>query len=132
MARAMVPATLPHRKALGMISPGPMATTPVSIRAPSAIGLPHGTIPRLLLARLNTEAVKTRSRELGLGDSLSGFRRELDLVPTGGRWGSITRLHDQTRRLFASSITAIYKKGLRFALINQSIADRLPIDATHR
>jgi hypothetical protein len=28
---------------------------------------------------------------------------KLDLVPTGGRQGSITRLRDQTRRLFAAT-----------------------------
>ena len=124
MARAMVQATLPHRKVLGNEFTRTNGNYSLSILAPSAIGLPYGTVPRLLLAWLTTEAVKTRSRELELGDSLSGFMRELDLVPTGGRWGSITRLKDQTRRLFASSITAMYEKGPGFAVINQSVADR--------
>jgi len=86
--------------------------------------LPYGTIPRLLLAWLTTEAVKTKSRELELGDSLSGFMAELGMMPTGGRWGSITRLKDQSRRLFASSITAVYENGPGFAVINQAVADR--------
>ena len=73
---------------------------------PAKIGLPYGSLPRLLLAWLTTEAVKTKTRELTLGDTLSDFMRQLDLVPTGGRWGSITRLKDQTRRLFASTISA--------------------------
>ena len=34
--------------------------------------LPYGNIPRLLLAWVCTEAVRTQSRELILGDSLSG------------------------------------------------------------
>jgi hypothetical protein len=50
--------------------------------------------------------------------------RELDLVPTGGRWGSITRLKEQTKRLFASSITAIYEQGQGTQIINQAVADR--------
>jgi len=123
MARAMVQATLPHRKVEGNEFTRVNGNYSLSIMAPSRIGLPYGTIPRLLLAWVTTEAVKTKERELELGDSLSGFMRELDLVPTGGRWGSITRLKDQTRRLFASSITAIYKKEHAFAVVNQAVAD---------
>ena len=124
MARAMVQATLPHSKVVGNEFTRVNGNYSLSIMAPSAIGLPYGTIPRLLLAWLTTEAVKTKSRELELGDSLSGFMAELDMMPTGGRWGSITRLKDQSRRLFSSSITAIYEKGPRFAVINQAVADK--------
>lgn len=66
---------------------GGKVTFTLSLMAPTKIGLPYGTVPRLLLAWMTTEAVKTQSRELELGDSLSGFMRELDLVPTSGRWG---------------------------------------------
>ena len=124
MARAMVQATLPHRKIEGNEFTRVNGSYSMTIMAPSVIGLPYGTIPRLLLAWLTTEAVKTQHRELELGESLSGFMRELDIVPTGGRWGSITRLKDQTRRLFSSSITAIYEKGAGFAVINQTVTDR--------
>ena len=124
MARAMVQATLPHSKVAGNEFTRVNGSYSLSIMAPSAIGLPYGTIPRLLLAWLTTEAVKTKSRELELGDSLSGFMAELDMMPTGGRWGSITRLKDQSRRLFSSSITAVYEQGAGFAVINQAVADR--------
>jgi len=124
MARAMVQATLPHSKVAGNEFTRINGNYSLSIMAPSAIGLPYGTIPRLLLAWVTTEAVKTKSRELELGDSLSGFMAELDMMPTGGRWGSITRLKDQSRRLFASSITAVYENGPGFAVINQAVADR--------
>ena len=124
MARAMVQATLPHRKIEGNEFTRVNGSYSLTILAPSVIGLPYGTVPRLLLAWLTTEAVKTQHRELELGDSLSGFMRELGIVPTGGRWGSITRLKDQTRRLFSSSITAIYEKGAGFAVINQTVTDR--------
>ena len=39
--------------------------------------LPYGNLPRLLLAWISTEAVRTQSRVLVLGDSLSEFMREL-------------------------------------------------------
>jgi hypothetical protein len=107
MARAMVMASLPHSKVEGTEFERRNGTFTLSIIAPSRVGLPYGTLPRLLLCWLTTEAVRTKERELVLGDSLTGFMRELDIVPTGGRWGSITRLRDQTERLFASSVTAI-------------------------
>ncbi len=125
MARAMVQATLPHRRVEGTEFERRNGNYTLTITTPSRIGIPYGTVPRLLLSWLTTEAVKTKSRELELGDSLSGFMRELDLVPTGGRWGSITRLKDQTVRLFASTITAIYenKDDRELALLNRTVAD---------
>ena len=124
MARAMVQATLPHSKVEGNEFTRVNGHYKLSILAPSSIGLPYGAIPRLLLSWLTTEAVQTRQRELELGDSLSDFMRELDMVPTGGRWGSITRLKSQTTRLFASSITAIYESGPGVSIINQTVADQ--------
>lgn len=124
MARAMVQATLPHRKVDGTYFQRRNGNFTLTLLAPPAPGLPYGSVPRLLLAWLTTEAVRTKQRELELGDSLSGFMRELDLVPTGGRWGSITRLKDQTRRLFSSTVNAIYEDGDKTAILNQSIADK--------
>lgn len=125
MARAMVQATLPHRRVAGNEFTRRNGAFELSLMAPSSVGLPYGSIPRLLLAWLTTEAVRTRSRELVLGDSLSAFMRELGLVPTGGRWGSITRLKSQTRRLFASSVSATYDSADRTAMLRYSIADRV-------
>lgn len=116
MARAMVQATLPHRKVAGTEFSRTNGNFTLSLLAPSKVGLPYGTIPRLLLSWITTEAVQTKQRELELGDSLSAFMRELDLVPTGGRWGSITRLKDQMARLFASSVTLTYDDGKTWAL----------------
>lgn len=77
--------------------------------APPSVGLPYGSIPRLLLAWITTEAVRTKSRELVLGDHLSGFMRQLRIIPTGGRWGTIGRLRTQMERLFSTSIWVRYK-----------------------
>ena len=63
--------------------------------------LPFGNLPRLLLAWVSTEAVRTQSRELVLGKSLSEFMRKLDIhTQSGGRGGVRTRLRNQMRRLF--------------------------------
>ena len=60
--------------------------------------LPFGNLPRLLLAWVSTEAVKTGRRELVLGKSLSEFMRTLDIYSNSGRVH--TRLRNQMRRLF--------------------------------
>ena len=124
MARAMVQATLPHKKVAGNEFERRNGAFSLHLLAPAKIGLPYGTVPRLLLAWLTTEAVRTQSRELELGESLSAFMRELDLVPTGGRWGTITRLKDQTRRLFASTVSATYSDSERQAEAGFRVADR--------
>jgi hypothetical protein len=124
MARAMVQATLPHRKVAGNEFIRRNGNFTLTMLAPTDPGLPYGSVPRLLLAWLTTEAVKTRSRELELGDSLSGFMRELDMLPTGGRWGSITRLKDQTARLFASTVSATYTDAEKRAEMGYRLADK--------
>ena len=117
MARTLTQATMPHRKSMGNEFSRRNGAFELTILSPSSVGLPYGSIPRLLLAWLTTEAVRTKSPVLELGPSLSAFMEQLDLVPTGGRWGSITRLRNQMTRLFASSVTCIYddkdKTGIR-------------------
>jgi hypothetical protein len=124
MARCMVQATMPHRRVEGTHFERKNGHYTLTMMAPADPGLPFGSIPRLLLAWLSTEAVRTRSREIELGESMSAFMRELGLVPTGGRWGSITRLKNQTARLFACTVNAIYKERGRTGILNRSVADK--------
>ena len=106
MARVLVQATLPHSAKAGNEFSRTNGNLHVSILAPSEVGLPYGSYPRLLLAWLTTEAVRTKSSTLYLGESLSEFMGKLGLLPTGGRWGTIPRLRDQADRLFKSFVTA--------------------------
>ena len=124
MARAMVQATLPHRAVTGNEFERRNGNFTLTLQAPSKIGLPYGSIPRLLLAWVTTEAVKTKSRELELGDSMSGFMAELGLTPTGGANGSITRLKNQTRRLFSATVTASYEDDKQIADMGYRLADK--------
>ena len=85
--------------------------------------LPYGTLPRLLLAWVCSEAVRTQSPELVLGDSLSAFMRKLDLYSTsGGTTGGRTRLRNQMRRLFGCMVTLIYEDARGEATMNAPIA----------
>ena len=88
-------------------------------------GLPFGNLPRLLLAWVCTEAVRTRSRKLVLGSSLSEFMRKLGLIPVGGgSRGARTRLLDQMRRLFNAHIQLAYEDEQVSASINSPVANR--------
>ena len=49
--------------------------------------LPFGNLPRLLLAWVSTEAVRTQSRKLVLGRSLSEFMRVLGVYSSSGGRG---------------------------------------------
>ena len=124
MARALVQATLPHKKVAGPEFTRRNGAYTLTLLAPSHIGLPYGTVPRILLAWMTTEAVRTQSRELVLGDNLSKFMRALDLVPTGGRWGTVGRLKDQSRRLFASTVSASYADKEKYAETGYRLADK--------
>jgi hypothetical protein len=124
MARAMVQATLPHRAVTGNEFTRVNGNFTLSMLAHSSIGLPYGVIPRLLLAWVTTEAVKKKTRELELGDSMSAFMAELGLKPTGGANGSITRLKNQTRRLFSATVAASYEDMEQIADMGYRLADK--------
>ena len=82
-------------------------------------GLPFGNLSRLLLAWVCTEAVRTQSRELFLGASLSGFMRRLDMAPIGGgSRGERTRLRNQMKRLFNAHIQLAYEDERVSASVN--------------
>ena len=124
MARAMVQATLPHRKVDSTYFERRNGAFTLSMQALPKIGLPYGALPRLLLAWTTTEAVKTKSRELELGDSMSAFMAELGLTATGGNSGSITRLKNQTRRLFTATVAASYEDENHIEDMGYRLADR--------
>ena len=124
MARALVQATMPHsRPDTNEFERRNGAFTLIMV-APSRIGLPYGVVPRLMLAWMTTEVVRTKARELELGDSMSDFMRQLDMVPTGGRWGSISRLREQSRRLFTTSVSCLYDNTQASGEAGFRIADR--------
>ena len=71
------------------------------------IGYPYGSIPRLLLFWITTEALQTNSRKLELGSSLANFMRDIGLDPStgGSKRGDGKRLRNQMERLFRSIIS---------------------------
>ncbi|MDQ3185279.1 MAG: replication protein RepA, partial [Pseudomonadota bacterium] len=72
----------------------------------SLIGFPYGTIPRLLTYWMTTEAIRTKTPRLVLGDTLSEFMEGLGLDHRGkGPRSDRIRLEEQMRRLFAARIS---------------------------
>ena len=88
-------------------------------------GLPYGNLPRLLLVWVCTEAVRTQSRVLILGSSLSGFMRKLGIrSDSGGVRGEQTRLRKQMKRLFGCTVSLIYEDEHGEARVSSLVADR--------
>ena len=85
--------------------------------------LPYGNFPRLILAWLCTEAVRTQSRVIILGPSLAEFMRKLGVYSSGGGNAGI-KLRNQIKRLFDCTIKMTYKDERAEASVKAVIADR--------
>ena len=83
--------------------------------------LPYGNLPRLLLAWVCTEAVRTQSGVLVLGKSLAKFMRALGIYNSGGN--PQTRLRNQMKRLFGCTVSLIYEDENGRVTVNSLIAD---------
>ena len=123
MARMLVLCSLPrtnpgNRKEYKRVN-GPYT---LYMTAGGGCKLPFGSLPRLLLAWLSTEAVRTQSRELVLGRSLAEFMRALGIYNSGGQ--PQTRLRNQMNRLFHASVQLIYEDEGNKASISSFVADR--------
>lgn len=127
MARALIQATLPSYRVEGSEYVRKNGNYTLTILAPSAIGIPYGVVPRLLLTWLTTEAVRTKSRRIELGASLTAFMRELGMTATGGKWGSITRFKKQALSLFSCTVSFTYttEDGKGQGLLNRTVADEV-------
>ena len=132
MARQLVQCTLPHS------DPGDV---PVWTRTNGALTLairpyidlksrkslyPYGSIPRLLLFWIVTEATQKKSRHIKLGNSLDSFIREIGLNPRtgGGKRGDAKRLNDQMQRLFQAVISFEDERETHKSFLNMPIADK--------
>lgn len=117
ISREMVQATLPHRNpgdvpAWSRINGNYALTVQPGWDSwkNQSFGYPYGTIPRLLIFWLTTEALRTDSRRLEIGDSLAEFMRKLGLDSSrGGKRSDAKRLREQMERLFRARISFEYR-----------------------
>lgn len=105
LTRTLVQANLPYRDPGDCTYVRRNGDYLLTLQAPPHIGLPYGRYPRLILAYLCREALRTKSREIHLGDSLAAFMRTLGIRPSGGRKGPLRGFRRQTTRLLATTIS---------------------------
>lgn len=132
MARQLVQATLPHKNP-GNVPAWSRTNGDLTLtirpgwdqKKKKTIGYPYGTIPRLLLFWITTEAIRTNSSRIELGDSLSQFMEELGLEPNGtGKRSDFKRLKDQMIRLSRSTISFTQDSGRGYSWLDMQVAPK--------
>lgn len=119
MARQLVQCTLPHSdpgnvpiwtRRSGLLT---LAIRPYVDRKTNKALYPYGSIPRLLMFWIVTEATQKQSRRIQLGSSLDSFMRKIGLNPRtgGGKRGDAKRLHEQMKRLCRALISFEDERG---------------------
>lgn len=82
------------------------------------VGLPYGTKARLILAHINSQAIKTGKKTLHIEESMSAFIKSLGLNVDGR---TIPEVKEQLRRLTTSLISLGYTDGERSMQVNFQI-----------
>ena len=87
-----------------------------------SVGVPFGAHARLILLFLQTEALRTQSREVELGASLRRWMGRIGIQPGGSAFRSV---RDQAERISRCRLSFhITGNGRTSALVNQSVVDR--------
>jgi hypothetical protein len=123
-------AALPHRKLPNdqgwqidsdrvrlVVEPGMRGT---DSGKPEPVGVPFGSRARLILLRLQSEALRTNCREVELGKSLRDWLSRMG-IPVGGR--SLRDVRDQTERISRCRLSFEIRQGSRIGMANQSITE---------
>jgi Plasmid encoded RepA protein len=86
------------------------------------VGVPFGSHARLILLYLQTEALRTGSREVELGGSMRAWLFRVG-IPAGGTTGKSVR--DQAERISRCKLTFDITTGSRsYGLVQQTIVDK--------
>lgn len=121
MARALVQACMPHKKSEELFFKRQNGNYSLVITSHPEIGLPYGSIPRLIMIWITSEVVKKKSREIILGKSLNSFMSAIGIPRTGSY---IERFKSQAKKLFSCSISCTYDDGDTWQIENVSTVKR--------
>jgi hypothetical protein len=93
------------------------------------IGIPYGSIARMILLYLQTQAVRTRCREVELGASMNAWLGAMG-IPAGGKTYQIVR--EQSRRISRCRLTFFRRTETAEMVTNGAfVRDAiLPLDST--
>lgn len=123
-------AALPHRKLKDdavwqvksdrvtlLVEPG---RKPGKDDEPEYVGVPYGSKARMIMLYIQTEALKTNSREVEIGKSLRGWLKRMG-IPIGGK--AVSDVRDQAERIARCRLSFHIKSGDSVGFVNQNIID---------
>ena len=123
LALCTLPRTNPGDRFQYIRTNGPWTLT---LARTGSAGLPYGSLPRLLLAWICTEAVRTQHRTLRLGATLNEFMRRLGMQSlSGGPRSDRTRLHNQMERLFRAAISLEHRSDQGVHVVADLVANSM-------
>jgi hypothetical protein len=128
-------AALPHKKTAEVIWEKDGGTVKLLVESGldvdrNPVGIPYGSIARMILLYLQTQAVRTRSREVELGASMNAWLKAMD-IPVGGKTYQVVR--EQSRRISRCRLT-FFRRTDKAELVTNGAFVRdaiLPLDPTH-
>lgn len=135
MPAALVQATIPHAK------PGKAQTkyvrrngnVMVQLIADPDIGMPYGTISRLVYAWMMTEAVKLKSPRLPTPSLTQFVGDELHRPKTGGKRGAINAVREHLERVRTTSVAWTYSYSQGHGYGHGELEMRVhPVEVNHR
>lgn len=121
LARTLAQVTLPHTNPKTLYYERTAGKLSLAVRGHKAYGVPFGTVPRIVLAWICTEAVRTKSPELLIGRSAAEFARKLEMHYNGR---DLARLKKQCLALARSLISIDGMDGDSHAFEDIKIASR--------
>lgn len=104
-----------------VVEPGRRPSGPDGQGPMECVGVPFGAYARLILLYLQTEALRTGTREVELGGSWRAWMSRIG-VPWGGKSGKAVR--EQAELISRCRLTFHLLGAGRTGLVNQSIVDR--------
>lgn len=123
MARALVQATMPYKDPKTNLFERQNGDLTLRIISAERSGVPYGIYPRMLMSWLTTEAVRTQSSEIVLGESLGVFLKEMELT----RGSASQRFQTQMKSLF-SSVVSVKRDGAKgYSVKNLTLVDEVEI-----
>lgn len=129
-------AALPHRKTMEPVWERDSGTIKLLIESglnedKSPVGIPYGSVARMILLYLQTQAVRTRSREVELGSSMNRWLEAMN-ISAGGR--TYREVREQCQRISACRLTFFrLNSGTKMMRNGAFVRDAiLPLDVDDR
>jgi hypothetical protein len=109
-----------------VINPRPVVSTIDGQQRLHTLGVPYGSLPRLVLIHIMTEAVRTKSRQIVLGTTFTDWMRRMGFrtISYGPR-GSATLVREQLDRLLACEWMIRWDSAADQILMTEGFFDHL-------